>query len=80
MSFTVCEETEYEVTMSDIIGNLGEFSNKDLEKLQSELIQYLSIDIKTPNTLYEEMKFAALNIVYEKYSLDELDELIKNKK
>ena len=85
-SITISKEVDVEidVSMSDIIEELHGFSKADLKRLYDELIQYVDVEDDNaplkPTSLYEEMKMNTLIEINNKYSLNELEEFLKNKK
>lgn len=83
MDFTVDKtiEVDINITIGDIISNLNEYSASDLEKLSDELSFYVEQEdgLFKVETLYDQMKLDATVELYKIFSLEEINEMIKNK-
>lgn len=82
-SKTVDVDVDVDITMTDIINNLDEFSSFELDDLVGELVYGYGYEIiygkYVPSTLYDDLKESALIELSDKYTLDEIYELIKKK-
>jgi hypothetical protein len=82
-SFTIYNETEYDVDMDDIIDNLSSFSDSELERLMETLdsnnnnsgIVGESMEIKNLDDYH---KVGILKEMFDKYSWSELEEIKKS--
>ena len=62
----------------DIISNLDSFTKNDLDKLAREITIFNGSTLVT-DTLYDEIKIETVNRIYNTHTLDELNEILKNK-
>lgn len=83
-SFTVYNETEYDVDIYDIMSNITSFSEKELNDLYDELSDKLKNKreekddyVLRVDNLYDYYKLKELKEIFNKYSLDELEKLNK---
>jgi hypothetical protein len=77
--FTLYSEVECEVTINDILGNLHNFRDDELKRLQEEVNELLAdVVLNKAKTLEEEQKVRILNEFFDKYTWEELENIKKN--
>ena len=84
MSFTVWNETEYDVEICDIILNLKSFSDDELLELKDEIESKVqkrakrnNLNVLVAETLDEEYKIQILKELFDKFSWSELVDIKK---
>jgi len=77
--FTIYNEIEVEITMNDILGNLHNFRDDELKRLQKEVNELLAeVVLNKATNLEEEQKVRILNEFFDKYTWEELENIKKN--
>ena len=77
--FTIYNEIEVEITMNDILGNLHNFRDDELKRLQKEVDELLAeVVLNKATNLEEEQKVRILNEFFDKYTWEELENIKKN--
>jgi len=76
--FTLYNEVECEVTINDILGNLSNFRDDELKRLQEEVDGLIDDAVlNKATTLEEEHKIRILNEFFDKYTWEELEDIKK---
>ena len=79
--FTICEEVDIDIHVSDIIENLGDFKEHELKELRDAITDRIGdedIQIFGANNLEEEQKIKILQELFYKYSWEELEKIKKS--